>query len=298
MQRTVGTLKESHEKFSKDKKRCDESKFSSFCANVSREEIWAALNSEVLKALMRVIEVSMEQRRSERAGETGDTRENPPSSDIVQHNSHVRKSGSDPTGYLTRFALVGGKCANRSATAAPQMRDPFRKLCAANQRMSTPTSRKAISSLSTYLLYAVDDKFRGISRRRGLLNVLLNAVCRRLSHDCFARSPALQSVKIIFCWEQLKRSESCRPRSRNCKSSVQIFPLEVLAEMIKTEQRRNARAGETRSPRKTRRPVASSSTIPTCENPGLALVGGEKTNRSTTAAPQYCTEKFLVACLI
>ncbi|KAJ8879213.1 hypothetical protein PR048_019819 [Dryococelus australis] len=36
--------------------------------------------------------VSMEQRRSKRAGETGDPRENPPASGIVRHGSHLRKS--------------------------------------------------------------------------------------------------------------------------------------------------------------------------------------------------------------
>ncbi|KAJ8876193.1 hypothetical protein PR048_024102 [Dryococelus australis] len=46
---------------------------------------------------MRVIEVSMEQRRNEGAEETGDPRENPPTSSIVRHDSHLRKSG-DPAG--------------------------------------------------------------------------------------------------------------------------------------------------------------------------------------------------------
>ncbi|KAJ8873928.1 hypothetical protein PR048_024765 [Dryococelus australis] len=39
------------------------------------------------------IEVSMEQRRNERAGETGDLRENPPTNGMVRHDSHMRKSG-------------------------------------------------------------------------------------------------------------------------------------------------------------------------------------------------------------
>ncbi|KAJ8890562.1 hypothetical protein PR048_010071 [Dryococelus australis] len=42
---------------------------------------------------MRVIEVIMEQRRNEGAGETGDPRENPPTNGIVQHDSHMQKSG-------------------------------------------------------------------------------------------------------------------------------------------------------------------------------------------------------------
>ncbi|KAJ8897516.1 hypothetical protein PR048_002863 [Dryococelus australis] len=59
------------------------------------EEIWAAHSSEVFRA-ERVIEVRMEQRQNERAGKMGNLRENPPTSGIVQHDSHMRKSGSDP----------------------------------------------------------------------------------------------------------------------------------------------------------------------------------------------------------
>ncbi|KAJ8872085.1 hypothetical protein PR048_025686 [Dryococelus australis] len=45
---------------------------------------------------------------NERVGETGDPRGNPPTSGIVRHDHHMRKSESDPTGNRTRLALVGG----------------------------------------------------------------------------------------------------------------------------------------------------------------------------------------------
>ncbi|KAJ8888577.1 hypothetical protein PR048_008069 [Dryococelus australis] len=45
----------------------------------------------------------MEQRMNERAGETGDPRDDPPTSGIIRHNSHMRKSGSEPVGNRTRF---------------------------------------------------------------------------------------------------------------------------------------------------------------------------------------------------
>ncbi|KAJ8875424.1 hypothetical protein PR048_023319 [Dryococelus australis] len=48
----------------------------------------------------------MEQCGNPRADETGDLRENSPASSIVRHDSHVLKSGSDPTGNRTQFALV------------------------------------------------------------------------------------------------------------------------------------------------------------------------------------------------
>ncbi|KAJ8894527.1 hypothetical protein PR048_007184 [Dryococelus australis] len=83
------------------------------------EEIWTAHNIRVLRA--DEYEVSME------AGGTGDPRGNPPISGIVWHDSHLRKSGSDPAGYRTRFALVGVEQANRSATVAPcALRKRFR----------------------------------------------------------------------------------------------------------------------------------------------------------------------------
>ncbi|KAJ8896823.1 hypothetical protein PR048_002169 [Dryococelus australis] len=45
---------------------------------------------------MGVIDASMEQCRNERAEETGDPRENPPTSGIVGHDFNLRKSGKDP----------------------------------------------------------------------------------------------------------------------------------------------------------------------------------------------------------
>ncbi|KAJ8898281.1 hypothetical protein PR048_003641 [Dryococelus australis] len=48
----------------------------------------------------------MKQRRNESTGETGFPRQNPPTSGIVRHDSPMRKSGSDPAGDRTRFALI------------------------------------------------------------------------------------------------------------------------------------------------------------------------------------------------
>ncbi|KAJ8868467.1 hypothetical protein PR048_029995 [Dryococelus australis] len=54
-------------------------------------------------------------------GEMGDPRENPPTSFIVRHDSHLRKIRSEPVGESARFAFVGGEQSNRSATAAPSL---------------------------------------------------------------------------------------------------------------------------------------------------------------------------------
>ncbi|KAJ8867791.1 hypothetical protein PR048_031596 [Dryococelus australis] len=61
----------------------------------------------------------MERRWSAMAGETGVPRENTPANGIVQHDSHMRKSGSEPAGYRARIALVGGERPSHCATAAP-----------------------------------------------------------------------------------------------------------------------------------------------------------------------------------
>ncbi|KAJ8877575.1 hypothetical protein PR048_022030 [Dryococelus australis] len=62
------------------------------------EETWTALNIEVLQA----DEVGIEQRRNERAGETGDPQENPLTNGFVGHDSHMRKSG------VTRLGIEPG----------------------------------------------------------------------------------------------------------------------------------------------------------------------------------------------
>ncbi|KAJ8867223.1 hypothetical protein PR048_031021 [Dryococelus australis] len=69
------------------------------------EDIWAALNSEVMRADV---------------GD-GESREKPPTSGVVRQGSHMRKSGSNPAEGGTRFALVGGKRANRSITTVPMV---------------------------------------------------------------------------------------------------------------------------------------------------------------------------------
>ncbi|KAJ8882738.1 hypothetical protein PR048_014551 [Dryococelus australis] len=66
------------------------------------EEIWTTLN------------VSMEQRWNERAGKTGDPRENPQANGIVRHNSHMLNSGVARPVIEPRSALVGGEHANSS----------------------------------------------------------------------------------------------------------------------------------------------------------------------------------------
>ncbi|KAJ8866400.1 hypothetical protein PR048_032243 [Dryococelus australis] len=65
-----------------------------------KDSCWQGFGNRIYAArskTVRAIEVNMERRRNEGAGETGDPRENPQTSGIVRHDSHLRKSG-DPAG--------------------------------------------------------------------------------------------------------------------------------------------------------------------------------------------------------
>ncbi|KAJ8867047.1 hypothetical protein PR048_032909 [Dryococelus australis] len=64
-------------------------------------QAWRTYNNSTIAKLelpTRVIEVRMEHRRNEMAGETGDPRENLSTGVLFQHDSHMRKPGSDPAG--------------------------------------------------------------------------------------------------------------------------------------------------------------------------------------------------------
>ncbi|KAJ8898104.1 hypothetical protein PR048_003464 [Dryococelus australis] len=61
-----------------------------------------------------------EQSRNAKAGETGDFRENPPTSGIVLLDSHLLKSGSDLAGDQSRFVLV-------EAWSSPGTKEPRKR---------------------------------------------------------------------------------------------------------------------------------------------------------------------------
>ncbi|KAJ8884151.1 hypothetical protein PR048_016008 [Dryococelus australis] len=52
--------------------------------------------------------------------------ENSPTSSIIRHHSHVRKSGSDSTGNRTRLAVVGGERPSHYTTSVPHMNEIHR----------------------------------------------------------------------------------------------------------------------------------------------------------------------------
>ncbi|KAJ8881187.1 hypothetical protein PR048_017660 [Dryococelus australis] len=62
-----------------------------------RLTLWQQTTNVLLISPMRLIDVSMERHRNERAGEMGDSRDNQPTNGIVRHDSHLLKFG-DPRG--------------------------------------------------------------------------------------------------------------------------------------------------------------------------------------------------------
>ncbi|KAJ8880097.1 hypothetical protein PR048_020720 [Dryococelus australis] len=78
-------------------------------------------------------EMDTEQRQNAKYGETGGPRENPLTSGIVRHDSHVGKSGSDPTWSLTPLAKMG---VNALAAVSPQSHTRRWKLSIISRNMS------------------------------------------------------------------------------------------------------------------------------------------------------------------
>ncbi|KAJ8872389.1 hypothetical protein PR048_025993 [Dryococelus australis] len=75
---------------------------------------------------------------------------------------------------------------------------------------------------------------------------------------------------------------------RSYAQGVQCFRRNAVIEVSSTEQCRNEGAGEREIPEKTRRPAASSGTIPTCENPGVTQLGIEP----DSALDEYSVKKL------
>ncbi|KAJ8870601.1 hypothetical protein PR048_029624 [Dryococelus australis] len=82
-------------------------------------------------------------------GITRDPRENSLTSGIVRHDSHVRKSGSNPAGNQTRFDMVGGERSNHSAIDGPSVIFVVSHLLENPWPMRNKQKKHAQSSLST-----------------------------------------------------------------------------------------------------------------------------------------------------
>ncbi|KAJ8884325.1 hypothetical protein PR048_016182 [Dryococelus australis] len=156
----------------------------------------------------RVIEMSMEQCRNERAGGMGDPRENPPASDIVRHNSHMRKSGSGPverTGVREK-SVLGALGETRSEEGKGERRavmGKHRRATASSNghagrlgqpvgmaRRADPTCRRTRSKLG-YLWEQLMHGVNGIGKIREFSDLLA-----RLHSHVFARASDICSLSV------------------------------------------------------------------------------------------------------
>ncbi|KAJ8869059.1 hypothetical protein PR048_030620 [Dryococelus australis] len=92
---------------------------------------------------------------AQRRNVTGDPRENRPSNGIDSHDSHMLKSGGDPAGNRTRFAMVGGEQSNHYSTPALQI---------SHRRASVPMKVPSKQSRVTCLRYGHSTQQRGLFR--------------------------------------------------------------------------------------------------------------------------------------
>ncbi|KAJ8889071.1 hypothetical protein PR048_008565 [Dryococelus australis] len=96
-------------------------KYSVFCTGIKKtrsisvsEEVWAALNNEANEGETRL---SMDSAGMKGRGEMEDPQGNPPTSDIIRHDYHMREFRSDPAANQTRFALTETKMRKECAEA-------------------------------------------------------------------------------------------------------------------------------------------------------------------------------------
>ncbi|KAJ8869236.1 hypothetical protein PR048_030808 [Dryococelus australis] len=217
---------------------------------------------------MRVIEVNMERRRNEEAGETGDARENPPTNGIVRHDSHLRISGGPaganrlatvppptPAGSLPDFRVwescrmmpvVGGF--SRGYPVSPNL--AFR-LCSFR---SLPSGRKF-----TKELIPTDSPQRS---SKICISLLFGTKLPWMCSICAASDERCEVQGSVRCGiDQLDNGGFYHSHQQNRE--------------VNMEQPRNAWAGKRDIPEKIRRLAVSSVTIHACANPEVTPPGIE-----------------------
>ncbi|KAJ8873430.1 hypothetical protein PR048_024247 [Dryococelus australis] len=168
-------------------------------------------------------------------GETGDSRENPLNSGIVLHDSHVRKSGSDPAGNRNRFASVGDESSNHTRCENNIFNDFL--IC--------------IADLATYLR---------------LRHIFLYEI---------TIAYAVLAITFPSCSEEAKRAIVPCQTHFDTAQWRQGTSYAALNEEVLRADENEMRWRKRKIPEKAHRSTASSSTIPTCENPGVSRPGIE-----------------------
>ncbi|KAJ8879686.1 hypothetical protein PR048_020294 [Dryococelus australis] len=145
----------------------------------------------------------MERRWNAGVGETGVPRENPPASGIVQHDSHIRKSGSEPAGDRTRIALVGGECASRLSLSG-KAGDERQKKDGVGGGIRSEFSTNVCEQKEPRPCTAGSDHAH-LPRR------VIKELPRRMISNCFTN---LQNQDVLADFEQTPRVTNCHVADR------------------------------------------------------------------------------------
>ncbi|KAJ8881402.1 hypothetical protein PR048_017883 [Dryococelus australis] len=282
-----------------------------------------------------MIEVCMEQSRSARTGETGDPRENPPTSGIVRHDSHLRKSGSDPAARKSiklsamkedsihtldeldscaNATLPGKNLKSRGACAVPTQ-NYFRAVYGPSpsypitreQEVSYATrpvvtrlksrrqTRPRSSNITGLLLLSSPHQGQSFlphvradvtagrgTEGYGATGIRVHTVAGLRQRDQHAdwrlesRATNTRPTRILArYYDAFMAGSAVHPRCTQQEPVTTVLARET--ECIPTSHKRSARNptkqqgwGKREIPEKTLPSAASSGTIPTCENPGVA----------------------------
>ncbi|KAJ8884338.1 hypothetical protein PR048_016195 [Dryococelus australis] len=208
-----------------------------------------------------------------RARETGDPLENPPTSGIVRHDSHMRKSGSDPTGIRTRLALPGEVLACLSVMKRGK---PSKGGWHARAGLAVLSSIPQTSvTTCSVVCKAMEDA--GLLQRHGkvipsmYITHLFNSVTAVFSQFYIGSDVSHERVTHT----DKHKSHSCptwdskpEPLALNTQPTAPQEP-------VNTSTRKLSVGGEMGDPRENSGPAVSSGTILTCENPGVIWPGIE-----------------------
>ncbi|KAJ8872807.1 hypothetical protein PR048_026423 [Dryococelus australis] len=203
-------------------------------------------NISRLQPPMRLIEVSMEQRRNKRARETGDPLENPPT---------CGNPGETPT----ERGKPSPWCSSKKAAKVQRVLVVLEGLmCAFLQPEDTD-------------LPALESRSRGPSlTQEGSEASVQKSV--KFTHS-YAQVPRLLCSRSLMTWQ---RFDDRKMRVRSYVSCSQCRTLLTTSTSVRRELNINtAWRGKREIPEKTRRPTSSSCTIPTCEKPGVTRPGVE-----------------------
>ncbi|KAJ8896502.1 hypothetical protein PR048_001846 [Dryococelus australis] len=204
---------------------------------------------------MRVIEVSMEQHRNERVGETGDPRENSPTNGIVQHgDSNLQKGWEDPYSILN------------------SINNEIFRICRQDSRAKT---KVVLIDRMTQRWFGCCRVCQGWARAQ-----MTRCAGHTSSSAARVKTQAAGGVPSLSRVPEMRQIDvSGDPDLGQRRPTTSIIPpscsrTAAISIRVRVEQRRKARGGAKREiPEKTRLPVASTQTTRNSAPPHLGEPG-------------------------